>query len=303
MVKKRISNLIVIGMVLSLMTTAFAFAGDSPGSPEGSAAIETKNMLVTGQVTSVRDNEGYRSITIDNEDMGMVFHTGEDVFVVDKKTNAYLSVGDIEIGMTVTAVLDKMSPMTMSLPPQTNGAIGFIVNSDEGFMDLSVYNEELVNLDNTLKLNIDKDSNIVDRKGSKKFFGAEDLMGSECLVLYTISTRSIPAQTYPEMVIILASKEELNTEDLVKAEGDAAYVLLRDNAEAKGYAVKWTSHHEPIVLTKDDIRIEITIGSVDFTIEHKTKDLKPLDLMEKLDLVVKLENGKTIVPDTFIEAL
>ena len=43
-----------------------------------------------------------------------------------------------------------------------------------------------------------------------------DLKGSECLVFYTISTRSIPAQTTPEFVLILNTAEELTAEQAGK---------------------------------------------------------------------------------------
>lgn len=314
MMKKNITfKSITCSLVLVALMSATAFAATQPAATpdkadttaavEKAAESEAKNMLVSGKVTDIVSDKDAATITITNDDMGMVFHVSKNVFVIDKKTNSYLSVSDIKKDMTITAVIDKMAPMTMSLPPQTGGAIGFILNSDQGSADLSTYNDELVNFENTLKLNIDKKTQIVDVKGTKKLFGAEDLKGSECLVLYTVSTRSIPAQTAPEFVMILNTTEQLDQDGSTDNSEKATYVALRELAEAKGYQVKWESASKPVVLTKDDIRIELTIGSTEFAFEHKTKDIKPLDKMDKLDLAVKLENGKTMVPNTFIEAL
>lgn len=316
MMKKNITfKSITCSLVLVALMSATAFAATQPAAApdkadttaavEKAAESEAKNMLVSGKVTDIVTDKDATTITITNDDMGMVFHVSKNVFVIDKKTNSYLSVSDIKKGMTITAVVDKMSPMTLSLPPQTGGAIGFIVNSDQGSVDLSTFNKELVNFENTLKLNIDKKTQIVDVKGTKKLFSAEDLKGSECLVLYSVSTRSIPAQTAPEFVMILNTAEDLDADqdNSVDTPEKASYVALRDLAEAKGYQVKWESASKPIVLTKDDIRVELTVGSTEFVFEHKTRDIKPLDKMDKLDLAIKLENGKTMVPNTFIDAL
>ena len=308
-------NNIICALLLAATMSVTAFAAEPAVIPQGGtdASVTTeskednnaKNMLVSGTVTDVQANKDYTTITISNDDMGMVFHADPTAFVIDKKTNKYLTVADIKTGMRITAVLDKMSPMTLSLPPQTSGAIGFVINSDQGFVDLSVYNEELVNFENTLKLNLGSETQIADVNGTKKLFGADDLKGSECLVFYTVSTRSIPAQTTPEFVLILNTAEELTTAQDSSIVGTETifYVPLRTLAEAKGYQVAWDSAAKQIVLTKNDIKAVLTLGSTAFDFEHLTKDMKPLDLMEKLDLAVKLENGTAMVPNTFIEAL
>jgi hypothetical protein len=155
-----------------------------------------------------------------------------------------------------------------------------------------------------LKLNIGEETVIKDIRGTLQEFTAEDLKGSECLVLYSVATKSIPAQTNPELVLILNSKDNLAAgENAATVKINAEYVPLRAQAEAKGYTVLWTSAKDPLVLTKGDIRLELTLGSSEFKFEHRTFDLKPLDMVERLDFEVKLVDGKTMVPSTLIEAL
>lgn len=284
-------------LLVTLMATS-VFAATATTENVKPAPEETSNMLVSGTVVSVVVGAEYNTVEITNDTGGMVFHMKKTVFVVDQGASKLLSLDAIKKGMKITVVLDKMAPMTMSLPGQTSGAVGVVITSEMGSIDLSIYNGDLVNLDNTVKLNIHSTTQIVHEKGLKMIFGAEDLKGAECLVLYSVATFSIPAQTTPEFVVILAGSD-----DGVDEAAKATYVPLRALAEAKGYEVKWQSHAKPILLSKDDIKIELLIGKTSFVFTHMTKDIKPLDRMSKLDLAVMLESGITMVPSTFIEAL
>jgi hypothetical protein len=300
---KRITTAILL--VTLMGTTAFAATTAKPDlmpAPE-----ETSNMLVSGTVVDVEMGKEYNTIEITNDNMGMIFHVNKTVFVVDQTSTKILSVNDIKKDIKITVVLDKMSPMTMSIPGQTNGAIGIVILSDSGSLDLSIYNGDLINLENTLALNISSTTQIIHENGSKMIFGPEDLKGKEALVIYSIATLSIPAQTSPDMVVILnGADKNINENTAVEVTDRAAkavYVPLRALAEGKGYEVKWQSHVLPILLSKDDIKIELLIDQTSFVFTHMTKDIKPLDRMSKLDLAVLLDSGITMVPDTFIEAL
>lgn len=316
---KRIDTFKVITTTLLLTalmsTTAFAAVGQpnlvqgdltttSVGQVQQVKAESTaKNTKTMGKVVSAVKKDNSTTIEISNDNGGLIFHADKGVFVIDQKTNKLVSLDDIKAGMNITGIYDKLAPMALSMPGQTSAAIGFIINSDDASMDLSVYNETLTNWENTLKLNISPSTKITDAKETKKVFTAEDIKSSECIVLYSVSTRSIPAQTNPEMVIILNTAAELaadkDKEEIAKVE----YVSLREVAEAKGYKVTWTSNKAPIVIEKDGTKATVTIGSDAFTFEHMTKDIKPLDRMEKLDGPTKIEAGKTMVAKSFGDAL
>ncbi len=306
--KKALKRITTTILLVALMTTTVFAATATTTKDVYPAPEESSNMLVSGTVTSVTVGDEYNTIEITNDTGGMVFHMNKTVFVVDQRTNTLFSLKAIKKAMEISVVLDKNSPMTLSLPGQTNGAIGIVILSDMGSIDLSIYNDELVNLENTLALNIHSTTQIAHEKGLKMIFGTEDLKGAECLVLYSAATRSIPAQTTPEFVMILNGSEDgvaTDTRDIEVLDGAsiANYLPLRTLAEAKGYEVKWVSHAKPIILSKDDMRIEILIGETSFAFTHMTKDIKPLDRMSKLDLVVQLDKGTTMVPNTFIDAL
>lgn len=306
-------------LIVALMTgTAFATAGQ-PSVPKTDTSKEVvvedngaKNNLVYGKVESIKTEEDYTTISITNDDMGMVFLANPKAFVIDQKTKNYLKLEEIKEGMMITAVINKDAPMTLSLPPQTSGAIGFIINDEAGGVNLSVFDEELLNFEKDLLIRISDETQIVNVTGDKRVYGEDDLKNAELLVFSTIMQPSMPAQTTPEFVMILNLAEQLTengNEDSIENDSsnnesvEVQFVTLRDNIESKGFTVEWTSSDAPIVMTKDDQKIEITIGSDEFTFTHKTKDIKPLDNMEKLDAPAKLEEGKTMVPKTFIDAL
>lgn len=210
----------LILVVVLLMSTMTAFAGTMEGLKKDPDYIQ-----VSGVVSDIRENKEGWTVSIDNDDMGMVFHIKENLPVYDGKSGKDLSLKDITVGTSITAVVDAMAPMTMSIPPQTAGAVAFVVESDT-----------------------------------------------------------------PE--ILMTTGQEADK-----------YVSLRTEAEAKGYQVVWTSHTEPIKIIKDDKVLLITIGSKEFTYTHMTRDIQPLDRMEALSMIVKLEEGKTMIPSSLIEAL
>lgn len=214
---KRTSLILVVVLLMSTMT---AFAGTMEDLKK-----DPDNILVSGTVSDIRENKEGWTVSIDNDNMGMVFHIKENLPVYEGESGKDLSFKDIAVGNRITAVVDGMAPMTMSIPPQTAGAVAFIVES--------------------------------------------------------------------------GTPETLMTTGQVTDK----YVSLRTEAEAKGYQVVWTSHTEPIKITKDDKVLLVTIGSKEFTYTHMTRDLQPLDRMEALSMIVKLEEGKTMVPSSLIEAL
>lgn len=314
MKKKSIMRILTGTLCLAMLlsATAFASSGSLPLTKvEDTVKTEEAQhkgeyIIKTGVITSSEAENDYYRIEAANDQGGIVFLVKEGVFVIDQKTGNQIAVKDLKKDMEIAAVLPVNSPMTMSLPPQTSAAVAFVVKSEGSSIDVAIYNDELTNESNTLKLNVSEKTRIIDTKGSKKIFTAEDIKGNECIVLYTAATRSIPAQTNPETVIIL-EKTEVQDEAAAganqKGTSESQYVELRAAVEDKGYKLEWVSNKKPIVLTKNDMKIELNIGSEEFTFTHMTRDIKPLDRMSKLDKPVVLESGKTMIPASFIDAL
>lgn len=263
---------------------------DTANTQDPNAAVQTQYRLVQGKISSVEKDGDYTKIEIENDDMGMIFTAENGVFVIDQKDNTNKTLQDLKKGMEITAVLSNNSIMTMSIPPITPGAVGFIINSEKGFIDLSIYDQDLTNAQNTLQLNIDDKTTIVDLQGSKKIFSQEDLKNNELLVFYGASTRSIPAQTSPSFVMILNSADAPQEGEGVPMPIDApaaasipaakiqpAIALessmpkpelasLRELTDTAGFTIKWTANDKPIILEKGNTKIEITVGKSTYSL-------------------------------------
>lgn len=316
MEKKKMLPLLVVAVMLLLTVSVMAAENNAAGDTAG------ENILVSGKVSAVVHRANYSMIRMGEGEKELVLYVQDGIVVLDSALNTFKRLADIQTGMTVTALLPKNAPMTMSLPPQTSGAIGVFLNTDTCSVDLSVYNDSLVNAKNTLKLNIAADTPILDAKGTRKNFSEAALKGSECLVIYKASTRSIPAQTTPEMVVIVTPASTMHQESTVKIEpikanggteaiktdADAqttanGYVPLRATAEAKGYAVGWNEDKKMATITKNGLTVGLVIDGTAVKYTYNEKAVKAAGRPEKLDLPTMLEQGKTMVQSNLIDAL
>jgi len=136
--------------------------------------------------------------------------------------------------------------------------------------------------------------------GTKMILGAEDIKGKNAVVFYDATTRSIPAQTSPSLVLLLEEKEAVVEEapaeaQVAKVKTEAKSVVLRDAAMAKGYKVIWKGKAEPVVLEKDGQISEITIGSATYVVEG--------DMAMKASMPAQLKDGVLYVSSEVIDNL
>ncbi|MDR2354775.1 MAG: copper amine oxidase N-terminal domain-containing protein [Clostridiales Family XIII bacterium] len=303
-----------VSLLLILATalfSGFAFAEDAEVGAEVTAAdvaadSGAANTLITGEVTKAEKKGDGIVVTLDDGKDGVVLNISELRFVYDQKAKAYASLDDVKEGLTIAAVLPKHAPLSLSSPPQTGAVFGLILNSDAGTSKLDIFDENLLSSDGELKLIIGDDTLIGADTGERRVFTADDLKDKELIVFCDVVYTSLPAQTAPSFVLILTAAPEAEAEPSdasATAVSEAKYVGLRAAAEAKGYTVTWVSNAQPITLSKGDITVTVTIGSDAFTYTHLTKDVQPLDSVEKLDLTTRLVDGKTMVADSFTELL
>ncbi|MDR2295514.1 MAG: copper amine oxidase N-terminal domain-containing protein [Clostridiales Family XIII bacterium] len=307
-------------VALSLILTAvpfpaLAFAEDAETGAEVTAEAVAAdsgatNGLIEGEVTKAEKKDGSVALTLDDGKDGVVLNITELRFAYDRKTKEAASLDEVKTGMRIAAVLPKHAPLALSAPPQTGAVFGLILNSDAGTSKLDIFDENLLSSDGDLKLLVGESTPIQKDTGEKRVFTADDLKDKELIVFYDVVTESLPAQTAPSFVLILTpAPSEAAPSEAEPADGPATavaevkYVGLRAAAEAKGYTVTWVSNAQPITLHKGDITATVTIGSDAFTYTHLTKDVQPLDSVDKLDLVTRLVDGKTMVANSFTELL
>lgn len=293
--KKNLTKVMAMGMVLTMLGTATAFA-EEPAviSATESTSIETimaeaqeaAFISQSGKVVSVEASftEGVQLVTIDNEQGGLRFAVDSNTIVVNREDGAYLTAADLTEGMEVAVVYDAFGPMGMSMPPYLGQVTAVVANADAGFFTVGHFDNDLTDMKNMLKLNISENTDIQNLQGARIRLTAEDVKGQDALVFYGATTRSIPAQTTPSFVLLLTTAEvptgatELET---------ATMVPLRETAEAKGYTVKWQGKNKPILLEKDGVSMEITVGSDTYVVDG--------DMAMKAAMPSELKGGVTFV--------
>ena len=99
----------------------------------------------------------------------------------------------------MAAFYDASLPVPLIFPPQYRAQIITVLGRDEQVM-INEFNRNLVTADNSLQLNIARNTRIETINGQNTSCSPGN---QTLLVYYTTTTRSIPPQTTPRRVIIL----------------------------------------------------------------------------------------------------
>ncbi|NLF43275.1 MAG: copper amine oxidase N-terminal domain-containing protein, partial [Bacteroidales bacterium] len=263
-------------------------------------SLETEDMnkvifgSFTGTVVSISESEhaeGVKYYTVENEEKAPA------VIVVSSKTYI-LDNEEISVGSKITGYYNANAPMIMIYPPQYSTEI-VVVEREDRNVKVDFFDMDYVSSDNSLKLNISEDTVIVSENG-EAFTG--ELANRKLVVVYGPSTRSIPAQTTPEKIVVLDedvidgadNKEDgslVTPVDVTKAEiivkeqpisSHYAYVAaytneqgtvmvpLRAIAESLGHEVAWDNDLKRVTIDQD---VSFTIGTDSYAKGEKVIEL------------------------------
>lgn len=153
----------------------------------------------SGTITEVREG----SVLVQDktkEDNSMVLNLSEEVLLLDDATKNVVEMDSFEVGQGITAYYPKNAPMALSMPPIMTPDV-IVVNSreDVGFVHVATFDETLTSSDGQLKIILGSGMTLVDRYGQS----VTTLANKTLVVFYTASTRSVPAQTTPQKIIVL----------------------------------------------------------------------------------------------------
>jgi hypothetical protein len=152
-----------------------------------------------GVVTSIVDlptqngeNQGcVKLVTVENGTGGIVnFVVSPMTYFVDQ---AMVAVGDL-----VTGYYDINTPVILIYPPQYQALI-MVKNSPYQQVKVDHFNAQLVSSDGQLKLNLSPYTQILLRNGQPF---TKNPANRNLIVIYSMSTMSIPAQTTPYRIIV-----------------------------------------------------------------------------------------------------
>ncbi|MCL2496189.1 MAG: copper amine oxidase N-terminal domain-containing protein [Clostridiales bacterium] len=235
-------------------------------------------------------------------------------FIVSEITYM-LTENELKVGAHVSGYYLNNMPLALIYPPRYHAMLLAVDVPDGQFIKVARFNDLLISDDNSLKLNIGENTEIV-------LFGGEaapadlKLGGLRLAVFYGVSTRSIPAITTPDHIIVLALADAVPLPGNVTAEvqfardgmplvvdgkllenAPAVYVLadgtamipLRAVAEALGYEVGW---HDGRTVSLDGHTV-LTIGKAEYTAGDKSA--------VKLETAPELHDSRTYVPLAFFK--
>lgn len=241
--KKNLIAIIALTAALAASTSAFAdtvqiseeelnkpastYAPDAMPTPE----IQGDIMVLNGEETDVAapvETASYISVDVTvvktDSDVDGIIKTTTDVNNKDDQNNTvnlkitddtlvYDNLGnkkalsDLTDGSKITVFTGSYEPTPLILPVQYTANVIIINGDKEGNVNADTYladEEGYTNAANTLKIAAADDTKIVD-KDEKEYKG--DLDKNDLIVFYSVSTKSIPAQTTPTKVVVLGKNE------------------------------------------------------------------------------------------------
>lgn len=134
----------------------------------------------------------FKLFTIDNG-------RGSIVNFVVEPTTYFVNHVNVKVGDHVTGFYDINVPVPMIYPPQYRAAVMAKEHKDE-FVTVSFFDRQLVSSDGSLQLNINAKTPILLENG-QTFSGSP--VNRNLIVVYSATTRSIPAQTSPKQIIVM----------------------------------------------------------------------------------------------------
>ena len=302
------SALLIGGAVVAPTASANegeAVVTNATDNNEQNPQVQPIFIKITGTIENVEKREDSTYYTVKEDENTNVFVVNDDTLVYDNTGKEV----KLQKGDKVTAYTYAKKPMLMIYPPQYNPEVIIVETKEMGTVEVDFFNKELVNTDNTLKLNVGKETEILSLSGKK--VKADDLAEQHLLVFYTIATMSIPAQTPPSKVVVLdtiaqepgevdpgetdpskAAVQEIINNDFYEVEG-TKMVPLRLIAEELGFKVESTG--KGAIISKGALSYTITRGQKEYGYNKALRYFKVAPAL--------LEPTKTYVPVEFVEEL
>lgn len=289
-----------LALSVLLLGTVSAYA-EQP-TTEGTEQVEKAGTFIQhrGNITAVEQRENAQLFTVGQDDNVFNFYVDDKTLVFDEDGNE----AKLEIGDTITLSIYADQPMILIYPPQYAPPV-VIVEKDDTANSVKVaqFDENFLSDDGQLKLNLNEESVIINTKGEK--VPAKELQNYNAIVFYGPTTRSIPAQTAPEKIVVFPKLEEevvnpeiapeiqaIIGEDYKEVDGKIM-VPLRMVAEELDFKVASTGNGA--IISKGALSYTITRGETKY---GHNRALKHFDVAPAL-----LEKNKTYVEYNFVKEL
>lgn len=292
------------------------------------SASYMKNEVVVTEITEDGISSTINAEDSENPENTINYTISDDTVVLGLANGDVKSLEDIKSGDTITVYTNVYSPAPLILPPQYSADVIFVYDNLEissmRLADVDTYvadNEMLVNVSNTLALNIGEETKIVDTEG--KEVSADELDKKDLAVVYSTTTRSIPPQTTPHKIVVLGENEmalaQLEAQNAEATEAPEAteepevtdktsiiveaadikdvdgvkLVPVRKLAEGLGLEVVWNGEDKSVTVGTIPMGVSFKIGENSYSKSKMTPFV--------LEAAPQLINDTTFVPVSFFE--
>ena len=290
--RKLLAGIVLIAMLS--VTAGGAFALDTEFAPDPSEQPLPSYLSFTGTIKEINshvDNEGntvdgIQYLLTENAEGGLAnFRITPDTY--------YVTDNELRVGAEITGFYDARAVHILIYPARYEAKV-LAVDLPEGqSIKVDTFDENMLSADRQLKLNISDETKIVLQNG-ETFRG--ELKGKNLAVLYTFTTRSIPAQTSPVSITVLDAMDIVVDE--MKIEAPATYIKedgtimvpVRAVAEALGYEVGWDYKTRQITLNDE----------ISFVLHEDSYSLLEKSTVQ-LGVDSELIDGRCYVPLSFFE--
>ena len=221
--KKALTGLLSVTVLAVSTTSVFAASARIAKSRNSllrtdiipiSAELEAQQKAYYGYFNGIVKEISDFNGTKDSKFVSVESKDGAPANIIISNETYILDNAEISVGSEITAYFRADAPMIMIYPPQY-GAEVVVVNNNDQNVKVEMFDENLVSFDNLLKLNISDDTEIISQDG-KEFEG--ELANRKLVVVYDVSTKSIPAQTNPIKIVVLDDVEEPTEHHLTEEE-------------------------------------------------------------------------------------
>ena len=174
----------------------------------------------TGVIKEIKSKDDNVILTVETEKkepIVTIFTISDETLLFNGGTAKEIQQKELVKGQRIEAYYDKTKARIMIYPAQITPELIIAHDSKNvGFAKVGIFDDQLTSEDNQLKLNITKDTLVVNKQGEN--IVQKNFAGHELIVFYKSSTRSIPAQAIPSKVVVL-DDEEQNASNFIKFTG------------------------------------------------------------------------------------
>ncbi len=249
----------------------------STASPEDStAAVEntaSSSIRVYGTVAQIENGQ----ILLENDEEGAAYpqvllNLTEDTLILSGEDCSQKTLSDIAVGDTLYA--DISPAMTRSLPPMANAFTVFCeIPEDSAVPTYAQITDISTDDDGTLRITTDQDlilipgedTAVLSLDGGETLDASDLAVGDTILAKYQIMTMSIPAQTSPEEIRLVAKASDTaaaesaeNAASSIRVNGtvtqiEDGQILLENNEEGAAYPqVLLNITEDTLILSAED---------------------------------------------------